>query len=56
MVEFCEKCGSMMLPSKESELNRLRCNLCGKEKAIDEEIVESYVFNKVIKDSKKNKL
>ncbi|MFW9876998.1 MAG: hypothetical protein ACFFG0_28215 [Candidatus Thorarchaeota archaeon] len=34
MVEFCEKCGCMMLPSKQREEKRLICNFCNFNKEI----------------------
>ena len=38
-----------MLPSKEIEENTLVCNLCGKTKQLNDEIIDSYTFNTVIK-------
>ena len=44
MFEFCEKCGSIMMPSKEDNKEFLECMLCKHKKEITEEIHESYVF------------
>ena len=44
LFEFCEKCGSIMMPSKEDEREFLVCTLCKHQKEITEEIHESYVF------------
>jgi DNA-directed RNA polymerase subunit M/transcription elongation factor TFIIS len=44
MFEFCEKCGSMMLPSKDSEDNVLICSLCNNVINVSEEIKDSYIF------------
>jgi DNA-directed RNA polymerase subunit M/transcription elongation factor TFIIS len=48
MVEFCEKCGGMMLPLKKEGENVLSCNLCDNFKPISKEIVDSYKFIKEI--------
>ena len=44
MFVFCEKCGSIMLPSKDENESTLECSLCTQKKKITEEIHESYVF------------
>ena len=52
MVEFCRKCGGMMLPSKKDEkqngIKLLVCNLCDNKKLVSEELADSYTFNKEI--------
>ena len=45
MVEFCEECDGMMLPSKDKDENILICNSCGEIKPLEEEVIESYKFN-----------
>jgi DNA-directed RNA polymerase subunit M/transcription elongation factor TFIIS len=44
MFEFCEKCGSIMLPSKDKDEIVLECTLCGKMKDITDRIHEEYIF------------
>jgi DNA-directed RNA polymerase subunit M/transcription elongation factor TFIIS len=48
MVEFCEKCGGMMLPSKEKGEKNLTCNLCDNKKPITENLIYSYKISKEI--------
>jgi DNA-directed RNA polymerase subunit M/transcription elongation factor TFIIS len=48
MVEFCENCGGMMLPSKQKEEKLLVCNLCNYNKKATEDLTKSYNFNKEI--------
>ncbi|MFX1572923.1 MAG: hypothetical protein ACFFB0_09245 [Promethearchaeota archaeon] len=48
MVEFCENCNGMMLPSKDKTKKVLICNLCGKSKPLEADIIESYVYIKEI--------
>jgi DNA-directed RNA polymerase subunit M/transcription elongation factor TFIIS len=48
ILEFCDKCGSMMLPSTDEEDNNLICNLCKNKKVISNEIRDSYIFHKEI--------
>ncbi len=48
ILEFCDKCGSMMLPSKNDEINVLECILCKNKKPISKQIRESYKFHKEI--------
>jgi len=44
MVEFCENCGSMMLPSKKNNNKVLACNSCGKIKPLEKDLMKSYKF------------
>ncbi len=53
MLEFCEKCGSIMLPSKDIKNKFLVCNLCNYKKVISEKIEDSYIFNKEIEHQEK---
>ncbi|MFW9988701.1 MAG: hypothetical protein ACFFC3_08610 [Candidatus Odinarchaeota archaeon] len=48
MVEFCEKCGGLLRPSKENNKNLLICNSCGKELPLLDEIKDSYISTKEI--------
>lgn len=48
MVEFCEKCGGMMLPSKDKDQKILVCNLCAQTKPLEEDFIDSYTFYKEI--------
>ncbi|MFW9867668.1 MAG: hypothetical protein ACFFEN_16355 [Candidatus Thorarchaeota archaeon] len=48
MVEFCDNCGGMMLPSKGKKEKILVCNLCGQTKTLDEDIIESYTYTREI--------
>ena len=52
MVEFCEKCGSMMLPTNENGKKQLRCNLCNHIKPITGNLINKYVYNKEISHPK----
>ena len=52
MVEFCEKCGGMLLPHRENNTSILKCNLCGKRKSINNELKEKYIFKKTIEHPK----
>ena len=52
MVEFCEKCGGMLLPSRENNTTILKCNLCGKVKSINDDLKEEYTFKKTIEHPK----
>jgi len=45
MVEFCEKCDGMMLPSKDRNNTSLVCNSCGHTKPLEKKNIESYKFN-----------
>ncbi|MFX0049274.1 MAG: hypothetical protein ACFE8G_14115, partial [Candidatus Hermodarchaeota archaeon] len=45
MVEFCEKCDGMMLPSKDRNKASLVCNSCGYSKPLEKEVIQSYNFN-----------
>jgi len=44
MVEFCKKCGGMMLPSKDKNKKVLICNLCGTTKPLEADIIDSYTY------------
>ncbi len=48
MVEFCEKCGGMMLPSKVKDKKILVCNSCAQTKSLEGDFIDSYIFNKEI--------
>jgi len=48
MVEFCEKCGGMMLPSKDKDKKILVCNSCAQTKPLEENLIDSYTFTKEI--------
>ncbi|MFX1313984.1 MAG: hypothetical protein ACFFHD_15440 [Promethearchaeota archaeon] len=48
MVEFCENCDGMMLPSKDKNKNILVCNSCGQSKPLEKDLIKSYKFNKEI--------
>ena len=52
MVEFCEKCGGLLLPSRENNTTILKCNLCGKVKSINDDLKEEYTFRKTIEHPK----
>lgn len=52
MVEFCEKCGAMLVPHKEINITVLKCNICGKEKSINDEIKEEYYVRRNIEHQK----
>ncbi|MFX0186446.1 MAG: hypothetical protein ACFE8A_01790 [Candidatus Hodarchaeota archaeon] len=42
MVEFCDKCEGLLLPSKINDKGVLKCINCGKIKPFDEELTEAY--------------
>ena len=44
LFEFCEKCGSIMLPSKDGNDYLIECSLCAYKIKITKEIHESYIF------------
>jgi len=48
MVEFCEICGGMMLPSKDKDQKILVCNSCAQIKPLEEDLIDSYTFHKEI--------
>ncbi len=48
MFVFCEKCGGMLLPSKEKNDKSLICNSCGATFPLESEMEESYIFTKEI--------
>ncbi len=45
MFEFCEKCGGILIPSKNENENVLICNSCGQSIPLEREIIESYIFH-----------
>ncbi|MFX1420052.1 MAG: hypothetical protein ACFE9N_14130 [Promethearchaeota archaeon] len=45
MVEFCEICGGMMLPSKDKNEIFLVCNSCGQTKPLEKDVINSYKFS-----------
>ena len=47
-MEFCGKCGGMMLPSKDKEQKILICNACGKNIPLENEMIDAYKFHKKI--------
>jgi DNA-directed RNA polymerase subunit M/transcription elongation factor TFIIS len=48
MVEFCEKCGGMLFPSKNTNETVLICNSCGEIIPLEEEMKDSYKSSKEI--------
>jgi DNA-directed RNA polymerase subunit M/transcription elongation factor TFIIS len=48
MVEFCEKCGGLMRPSKEGEQNFLVCKSCENKVPVNKKVKESYTSSKKI--------
>ncbi|TFG16947.1 MAG: hypothetical protein EU531_04770 [Promethearchaeota archaeon] len=56
MLEFCEKCGSMLRPSKDSEDHVLICKICNNVVEVSEEIEDSYTFHKEIDHQKEIKI
>jgi len=48
MVEFCEKCGGMLRPSKDENETILICNFCGKTIPLEDEMEDSYKSTKEI--------
>jgi len=48
MVEFCKKCGGIMLPSKDKDKKILVCNSCAKTISLEENFIDSYTFHKEI--------
>jgi len=55
MVEFCNECGSIMLPSNENGIKIFRCK-CGAIKPFSEEKSESYKLKKKIEHSIRNEV
>jgi transcription factor S len=52
MVEFCEKCGGMMLPSKDDNGNKvLKCRSCGHLKSFDDGKQDEYKMKTKIERS-----
>jgi len=54
MVEFCPKCGSVLVPVRKKEKLYLICKKCGFKKAVDKNI--GYRKRETISEDKKNKL
>lgn len=48
MVEFCDNCGSILMPSKHKGKKVLVCNLCNKIIPLDEDLKDSYIFSEEI--------
>ena len=48
IFEFCDKCGSILVPSKKKEKDVLVCNLCNNITPLDEDLRNSYVFSEEI--------
>ena len=48
MVEFCDNCDGMMLPSKDKNDIVLICNSCGQSKPLEKDNIDSYKINKEI--------
>jgi DNA-directed RNA polymerase subunit M/transcription elongation factor TFIIS len=48
MVEFCEKCGGMLFPSKNEIEAVLICNSCGESISLKSDMKNSYISNKEI--------
>lgn len=48
MVEFCEKYGGMMLPSKDKDKKILVCNSYAQTKSLEDDFIDSYIFHKEI--------
>ena len=42
MVEFCEKCGGMMLPSKDKDKKILVCNSCDETILLQDEKIDFF--------------
>ena len=56
MVEFCNKCGGVMLPSTIQERKALKCIKCGSLRHISEKHYDSYIISKAVKHSFDNEL
>jgi len=50
VIKFCEKCGSMMLPSKDKGF--LECNLCDYRLQVSDSLRDDYMINTVIEHPK----
>jgi DNA-directed RNA polymerase subunit M/transcription elongation factor TFIIS len=48
MVEFCEKCGGLMRPSKEGKKIFLICKSCGRKVQLNDIDIKSYTSSKKI--------
>jgi DNA-directed RNA polymerase subunit M/transcription elongation factor TFIIS len=45
MFEFCDKCGGILIPTKDEDENILICKSCGRSIPLESEVIESYVFH-----------
>ena len=55
-MEFCPKCGGIMIPSKSNNITILKCSKCGFEKKIaSKKADEAYKINKQIDRSLRTK-
>jgi DNA-directed RNA polymerase subunit M len=54
-MEFCDECGSLMMPSKKAGKNIFKCK-CGAVKAFSKDQERSYKLKKRIKHSPKEEL
>ncbi|MCK5239492.1 MAG: DNA-directed RNA polymerase subunit M [Candidatus Thorarchaeota archaeon] len=52
-MEFCEKCGALMLPEKKDKKNVLKCRECGHEKPMKN---DGYKVEFRVKHSPKEKI
>ncbi len=52
-MEFCEKCGALMLPVKKDDKRILKCRECGHEKEVKK---ESYKVEFRVKHSPREKI
>lgn len=48
MVEFCEKCGGMMRPSKDRDKKILTCNSCAQTIPLEDDFIDSYTIHKEV--------
>lgn len=56
MVEFCEKCGNMLLPSKDNDGNKILKCRCGWIRTVDESKEEQYKLKTKIEHSVKKEV
>ena len=52
MFEFCDKCGSILVPSKKNEKDVLVCKLCNNVIPLDKDLRNSYVYSEEIEHPK----
>ncbi len=55
-MEFCEKCGSLMKPTREEKLSFLVCSSCGKKVKLTKSKSKDYTITRKIKHSPADKL